>query len=53
VLCDTLDLLQEMNTQIAVHVHPQVGQPSVDAAAFTADAAKASLLSAKLGSVTL
>ena len=28
VLCDTLDLLQEMNTQIAVHVHPQIGQPA-------------------------
>ena len=53
VLCDTLDLLQEMNTQIAAHVHPQVGQPPVNAAAFTADAAKAALLSAMLGSVTL
>ena len=52
VLCDTLDLLQEMNTQIAAHVHPQVGQPPVNAAAFTADAAKAALLSAELGSVT-
>jgi len=53
VLCDTLDLLQEMNTQIAAHVHPQVGQPPVNAAAFTADAVKAALLSAELGSVTL
>jgi hypothetical protein len=53
VLCDTLDLLQEMNTQIAAHVHPQVGQPPVNAAAFTADAARAALLSAMLGSVTL
>jgi len=53
VLCDTLDLLQEMNTQIAAHVHPQIGQPPVNAAAFTADAAKAALLSAKLKAITL
>ncbi|MBX8542450.1 hypothetical protein K5D41_22485 [Pseudomonas cichorii] len=53
VLCDTLDLLQEMNTQIAAHVHPQIGQPPVNAAAFTADAAKAALLSAELKAVTL
>ena len=53
VVVDLLDLVQEMNTQIAAHVHPQVGQPPVNAAAFTADAAKAALLSAMLGSVTL
>ena len=53
VLCDTLDLLQEMNTQIAVHVHPQVGQPPVNAAAFTADAAKAMMLSVPLKAITL
>lgn len=53
VLCDTLDLLEQMATQIAAHVHPQVGQPPVNATAFTADAAKAALLSAMLGSVTL
>ena len=53
VLVDTLDLLQEMNTQIAAHVHPQVGQPPVNAAAFAANAAKAGIFSAMLGSVTL
>lgn len=53
VLCDTLDLIQELSTQVAAHVHPQVGQPPVNAAAFTADAARASVLSALLGSVTL
>lgn len=53
VLCDTLDLLQEMNTQIAAHVHPQVGQPPVNAAAFAADAAKAAAFSAQLKAVTL
>ena len=53
VLCDTLDLLQEMNAQIAAHVHPAPGQAPVNAAAFTANAAKAEILSAMLGSVTL
>ena len=53
VVVDLLDLVQEMNTQIAAHVHPQLGQPPVNAAAFTADAAKAALLSAMVGSVTL
>jgi len=53
VLCDALDLLQDMNTQIAAHVHAQLGQPPVNAAVFTADAVEAALLSAKLGSVTL
>ena len=54
VVCDTLDLLQQMNTQLAAHTHVPGPTPSpTDAAAFTADAAKAALLSAELGSVTL
>ena len=53
VLCDLIDLVQEMNAQIAAHVHPQLGSPATNAAAFTAAAAKAALLSAMLGSVTL
>ena len=53
VLCDTLDLIEELSTQVAAHVHSQVGQPPVNAAAFAADAAKAALLSAELGSATL
>lgn len=53
VVVDLLDLVEQMNTQIAAHVHPQVGQPPVNAAAFTASAAKAAMLSAMLGSVTL
>ena len=53
VLGDLLDLVQQMNTQIAAHGHPQLGAPPANAAAFTADAAKAALLSAELGSVTL
>ena len=52
VLCDTLDLLEQMATQIASHVHGS-GPPPTTAAAFSADAAKAALLSAELGSVTL
>lgn len=53
VLGDTLDLLQEMNTQLAAHGHPQLGAPPTNASAFTADAAKAGLLSAELVSITL
>lgn len=53
VVCDTLDLLQEMNTQIATHVHPQLGSPPANAAAFASDAVKAALLLATLGSVML
>lgn len=52
VLCDTLDLLQEMNTQIAVHVHPQIGQPPVNAAAFVSDASTALQLSVKMKLIT-
>ncbi len=53
VVVDLLDLVQEMNTQIAAHVHPAPGQVLVNAAAFTANAAKAAVLSAMLGSITL
>jgi hypothetical protein len=52
VLGDTLDLLEQMATQIASHVHGSSPVPTT-ATAFTADAAKAALLSAELGSVTL
>ena len=52
VLCDTLDLLEQMATQIASHVHGSSPVPTT-AAAFSADAVKAALLSDKLESVTL
>ncbi|BAP43942.1 Gp5 domain-containing protein [Pseudomonas sp. StFLB209] len=52
VVVDLLDLVQEMNTQIAAHTHPQSPPPN-NAAAFTAAAAKAGGLSALLGAVTL
>ena len=53
VLCDTLDLLKEMNTQIAAHGHPQLGAPPTNAAAFTLAAASSETLSGKLKKVTL
>ncbi|MGB4488666.1 MAG: hypothetical protein WBI95_24650 [Pseudomonas veronii] len=52
VLGDTLDLLEQMASDIAAHTHGPTPVPTT-AAAFTADAAKAALLSAELGSVTL
>ena len=52
VLGDTLDLIQQMATEIAAHQHGPTPVPTT-AAAFTADAARAGLLSAQLGAVTL
>ncbi|QHF01240.1 hypothetical protein N015_01985 [Pseudomonas asturiensis] len=51
VLCDTLDLIEQMATELAAHTHGPSPVPT-QAAAFTSDAAKAALLSAELGSVT-
>ncbi|WP_448645612.1 hypothetical protein [Pseudomonas mohnii] len=54
VVCDTLDLLQEMNTQLAAHTHVPGTTPSPsDAAAFSSKAARASTLSTRLKPVTL
>jgi len=52
VVVDLLDLVQEMNMQIAAHVHPKVGEPPVTASVFATDAGKAMMLSAMLGSIT-
>lgn len=52
VLCDTLDLIEQMATELASHTHGPSPVPT-QAGAFTADAAKAAMLSAELGSVTL
>jgi len=52
VLGDTLDLIQQIASEIAAHQHGPTPVPTT-AAAFTADALKAALLSAELGSVTL
>ena len=54
VVCDTLDLLQQMNTQLAAHTHSPGPMPSpTDAAAFTANAAHATSLSTLMKSITL
>jgi len=54
VVCDMLDLLQQMNTQLAAHTHLPGPTPSpTDAAVFTEKAARALALSAKLKPITL
>ena len=54
VVCDMLDLLHQMNTQLAAHTHLPGPTPSpTDAAAFTAKAAQALVLSTKLRPITL
>jgi hypothetical protein len=54
VVCDMLDLLQQMNTQLAAHTHIPGTTPSpADAAVFTAKAAQALVLSTKLKPITL
>jgi hypothetical protein len=54
VVCDTLDLLQQMNTQLAAHTHVPGPTPSpTDAAAFTEKAAQALVLATKLKPITL
>ncbi|POD33192.1 hypothetical protein BKM16_29020 [Pseudomonas amygdali pv. morsprunorum] len=52
VVCDLLDLVQDMNIQLSGHTHGPTPVPG-NAGAFTADATKAALLSAKLKPVTL
>lgn len=54
VVCDTLDLLQQMNTQLAAHTHIAGPIPSPsDVTAFSEKGAKALDLSMKLKLVTL
>jgi hypothetical protein len=54
VVCDMLDLLQQINTQLAAHTHLPGPTPSpTDAAAFIAKAAQVLALAAKLKPVTL
>ncbi|WP_369782067.1 hypothetical protein [Pseudomonas sp. WC2401] len=52
VLGDTLDLLEQIASQIASHVHGSSPVPAT-AAVFTADAAKTALLSTELRAITL
>ncbi|MGH2420731.1 hypothetical protein ACRCF9_09495 [Pseudomonas canadensis] len=54
VVCDMLDLLQQMNVQLASHTHLQGSTPSpTDAAAFMQNAGQASVLAARLKLITL
>lgn len=52
VLCELLDLVQEMNSQLAGHVHGPTPTPN-NGAAFTDAAAHALTLGLKMKSVTL
>ncbi|UNM18585.1 hypothetical protein K0P33_24105 [Pseudomonas sp. ArH3a] len=53
VLCDLLDLVQQMNTQLSVHTHVPGPTPSpADASQFTTKAAAAKALAAKLKPIT-
>jgi hypothetical protein len=52
IVCDTLDLLQEMNTQLAAHTHGPTPVPS-NAAAFSTHASKSVQMGEKLKTVTL
>ena len=52
IVCDTLDLLQQMNTQLASHTHGPTPVPG-NAAAFTANAASSQQLAGKLKPITL
>lgn len=52
VVCDLLDLVHVMNTQLAVHTHGQTPVPS-SSVAFSMNAANAELLSEQLKGITL
>ena len=53
VLCDLIDLVQAMNTQLAAHTHVPGPTPSpTDAAQFSAKAAQALLLAGQLKPIT-
>ncbi len=51
VLCDLLDLVEQMNTQIAAHVHASSPPPG-NAGAFSANAATASGMNGQLKPIT-
>jgi hypothetical protein len=54
VVCDMLELLQQMNTQLATHTHLPGPTPNpTDAAVFTEKATRALALSVKLKPITL
>lgn len=51
VLCDTLDLIEQLATELASHTHGPSPVPT-QAGAFTADSTRAALLSQSLKSIT-
>lgn len=51
VLCDLLDLVQQMNSQIAAHVHSS-SPPPANAGAFSSNAGTAASLAGKLKPIT-
>jgi hypothetical protein len=54
VVCDLLDLVQQMNTQLAAHTHVPGPTPSPpDTMAFTENAAKAMLQGTQLKAITI
>lgn len=52
ILCDLLEVVQEMNTQLAGHVHGATPIPN-NSASFTAQAAQVSVLAAELKPIVL
>ncbi|MFJ2287976.1 hypothetical protein ACIOUF_16700 [Pseudomonas iridis] len=52
ILCDLLEVVQEMNTQLAGHVHGATPMPN-NSASFTAQAAQVSVLAAELKPIVL
>ena len=52
VVCDLLDLVQQMNTQLASHTHGPTPAPG-NAAAFTTNAVTATVLAGQLKPITL
>lgn len=52
VLLDLINLVQQMNTQLAGHGHPSLNAPPSTAAAFTANAATATQLNGQLAPIT-
>ena len=54
VVCDILDLLQQMNTQLAAHTHSTGPAPSpIDVAGFKAKSLQSMEMAIKLKSITL
>ena len=52
VLLDLIDLVQQMNTQLAAHGHPSLNAPPGTAANFTANASTAQQLNGQLAPIT-